>query len=143
MDGLIRHSGIVRAIAAGQAQIAVATTGCSACGHGGNNGNNGGGCGIGKLAGKRNETLVTLPAAGLRVGQQVTLMLDETQLTQAALHGYLLPAVLLIAGALLGDELGADGTALAGALLGLLAGLLLTRLRRPLTPRLTQEPPHV
>lgn len=140
MDGLIRHSGIVRAIAAGQAQIAVATTGCSACGHGG-------GCGIGKLAGKRKETLLTLPAAGLVVGQQVALTLDERQLTRAALLGYLLPAVLLIVGALVGEgvgaKLGAGDTAPAGALLGLLAGLGLTRLRRPLTPRLTQEPPHV
>ena len=140
MDGLISHAGRVHAIAGNTAQIAVATAACSACGH---SGSNGGGCSIGKLAGSRKESLVTLPAAGLRPGQTVTLTLDPAQLTRAALLGYLFPAVLMLTGAALGEKIGADSTALAGSLLGLCLGLLLTRLRPPLTPRLTQELPHV
>ncbi len=145
MDGLIQHTGHVHAIVGDQARIAVATAACSSCGHAG-------GCGIGKLAKNRRASLVSVPAAGLRVGQQVTLALDEAQLTHAALLGYLLPAVLLLIGAMAGELVGqkvgaadtaADTVAAIGAVTGLLAGLLLTRLRAPLTPRLTQEPHHV
>lgn len=153
MDGMIAHAGRVRRIAAGRAEIAVATGGCSSCGHVG-------GCGIGKLAGTRGETLIDLAATpGLRVGDGVTLELHEAQLTRAALFGYLLPAVCLIAGALIGESAGANvgagGTAVdslapLGAVAGLVLGLALTRLRRPLTPRLSrsifvspQENPHV
>jgi positive regulator of sigma E activity len=136
MDGVIAHTGQVRAITAGRAQIAVATAACASCGQAG-------GCGIGRLAGKRRESLVAVPAAGLRVGQQVTLTLEAAQLTQAALLGYLLPTILMLVGAVLGEfvgeKVGAGETAAApAAVLGLLA-----RLRAPLTPRLTQEPRHV
>lgn len=147
MDGLsatLAHGGLVRHVAGGQAQVAVATAGCSACGHVG-------GCGIGKLAGRRRETLITLAApAGLRAGERVTLELDEGQLTRAALLGYLLPVLLLLAGAWCGDALGAkvsaggtaaDAPAALGALAGLLLGLLLTRLWRPPLPRLTRAAP--
>lgn len=137
MDRLITQSGLVRAIVGDQAQVVVATTGCASCGHAG-------GCGIGKLAGGRRETLISLPAAGLHLGQRVTLELPEKQLTQAALFGYLLPAVTLLMGALIGEKVDAGETAaVLGAGIGLLAGLFLTRLRRPLSPRLTQEHPHV
>lgn len=137
MDGMIRHNGVVRAIADGQAHIAVVTAGCESCGHAG-------GCGIARLAGSRRETVMTLPAAGLRIGQPVLLSLDETRLTRAALLGYLLPAALLLAGAVFGDTVaGGELAAPLGALFGLAAGLLLTRLRRPLLPRLDLEPTHV
>lgn len=148
MDALISHAGSVRRIDAGQALVAVATGGCSACGH---SAGNGGGCGIGKLAGNRRETLIALPAIpGLRAGDAVTLELSERQLTRAALFGYLLPVLLLIAGALLGEKLGAGGTANAtdaaaalGAVLGLAAGLLVTRLRPPPAPRLLPAAPPI
>jgi sigma-E factor negative regulatory protein RseC len=146
---MIAHAGQVRRIDGARALVAVATSGCSSCGHLG-------GCGIGKLAGRRRETLIALPALpGLSAGDAVTLELDEAQVTRAALLGYLLPAVCLIAGALLGEKVGAGGTAAdslaaLGAVAGLLTGLSLTRLRRPLTPRLSRsifvsplENPHV
>lgn len=90
------------------------------------------------------ETLVRLPAAGVSIGQRVVLSLDEAQLTRAALLGYLLPAALLLAGAVMGETLGSGEPAAAlGALFGLAAGLLITRLPHPLSPRLAPEPPHV
>ena len=137
MDGLISHTGRVHAIVGERAQIAVATAACSSCGHAG-------GCSIGKLAGKQRESLVSVPAHGLRLDQRVTLTLETSQLTQAALLGYLLPAILMLVGAVLGEKVDAGETlSVIGAAFGLFAGLLLTRLRAPLSPRLTEEPHHV
>lgn len=137
MEKLIHHPGSVRRIVAGQALVAVAASGCTSCGHAG-------GCGIGKLAG-RGETLLALPATpGLRAGDAVQVELREAQLTRAALVGYLLPVLLIVAGALLGQALGeklgaggtVDGLAALGAVAGLALGLLLTRLHRPPALRL-------
>lgn len=134
MSGRITHAAQVRHLADGQAVLAVATNACAACGHGS-------ACGIGRLTGRPRERLLSLPAADLQLGQTVMLELDERQLTQAALLGYLLPALLLLAGAVLGEKVGAGDTAAAlGALGGLALGLLLPRLRRPLTPQLTASP---
>ena len=140
MSGSIAHTGQVRRVEAGQATIAVATSGCSSCGHAG-------GCGIGKLAGGRRETLITLPGMpGLGVGEHVTLELTESQITRAALLGYLMPALLLLTGAWLGNHSAsagitpdADASAALGAMLGLAAGLLLSRFSRPLMPRLSRS----
>lgn len=135
---MIAHAGQVRRIADGQAFVAVATSGCSSCGHLG-------GCGVGKLAGGRRETLIALPAPnGLAVGESVMLELSEKQLTRAAVRGYLLPAVLLVSGAVLGEGLGAgataaDGFAVLGALVGLAVGLGFARLAKPLSPRLSRS----
>lgn len=138
---MIIHRGQVRSIVDGCAQITVATSGCASCGHVS-------GCGIGKLAGSRRETLIALPSIpGLAAGDAVTLELDEAQVTRAAVRGYLLPAILLVIGAILGEIVGAqvgvggtapsaDTLAAHGALIGLTAGLLLARLGRPLAPRL-------
>lgn len=145
MEKLIHHPGSVRRIVAGQALVAVAASGCASCGHGA-------ACGIGKLAGGRAETLLALPATpGLRAGDAVQVELREAQLTRAALVGYLLPVLLIVAGALLGQALGeklgaggtVDGIAALGAVAGLALGLLLTRLHRPPTLRLVPEPPSV
>lgn len=145
MEKLIHHPGSVRRIVDGQALVAVAASGCASCGHGA-------ACGIGKLAGGRAETLLALPATpGLRAGDAVQLELREAQLTRAALLGYLLPVLLIVAGALLGQALGeklgaggtVDGIAALGAVAGLALGLLLTRLHRPPTLRLVPEPPSV
>jgi sigma-E factor negative regulatory protein RseC len=158
MDRLISHPGSVRRIVDGRALVAVAASGCASCGHGA-------ACGIGKLAGGRAETLLALPAPpGLRAGDAVHVELREAQLTRAALLGYLLPVLLIVAGALLGQELGeklgadettalqggrakdallavadggtVDGFAALGAVAGLAFGLLLTRLHRPPALRL-------
>ncbi len=145
MEKLIHHPGSVRRIVDGQALVAVAASGCASCGHGA-------ACGIGKLAGGRAETLLALPATpGLRAGDAVQVELREAQLTRAALLGYLLPVLLIVAGALLGQALGeklgaggtVDGIAALGAVAGLALGLLLTRLHRPPTLRLVPEPPSV
>ncbi|MEW5890262.1 MAG: SoxR reducing system RseC family protein [Pseudomonadota bacterium] len=155
MDGLISRPGRVRRIVAGQALVAVVAGGCSSCKHAA-------GCGIGRLAGERGETLLALPALpGLAVGDAVNVELREAQLTRAALFGYLLPVLLIVAGALLGQSVGekvgtgntVEGLAALGALVGLALGLLLTRLYRPPSPRLVStaaslsifplEKPHV
>lgn len=133
MSAPLVHNGLVRRIEGGRAFIAVATRGCSSCGHAG-------GCGIGKLAGNRRETLIDLPAEpGLTAGAAVSLELQEAQLTRAALRGYLLPAALLVAGAALGEQVGADATAALGAVIGLALGLLLARSARPLLPTLRRD----
>lgn len=137
MSAKIVHAGLVHRIEAEHALIAVTTTGCSSCGHAG-------GCGIGKLAGNRRTTLIRLPRpSNLAIGDQVTLELDEAHVTRAAMLGYLLPAVLLIGGALTGEQvggmtaLGNDASAALGAVFGLATGLLLARWSRPLLPRLS------
>jgi sigma-E factor negative regulatory protein RseC len=133
---MISRRGFVSAIEGGRAHISVASVGCSSCGHAG-------GCGIGQLAGRRRETILTLPATGLHPGQAVSLELDESRVVRAALLGYLLPAVLLLAGAVAGERAGMGEPAAAlGALAGLTIGLLMTRLRRPLTPTLNLETDH-
>jgi sigma-E factor negative regulatory protein RseC len=150
---MITHAGEVRSVAEGRALIAVATSGCSSCGHLG-------GCGIGKLAGNRRETLIALPSLpGLAAGDAVNLELDEAQVTRAALRGYLLPALLMVIGAILGQivgekvgvtvgnplfgtggtALGVDVTAALGAVCGMASGLLLARYGRPLTPRMSRQ----
>jgi sigma-E factor negative regulatory protein RseC len=138
---MISHAGEVRHIANGQALIAVASSGCSSCGHAG-------GCGIGKLAGNRRENLIALPSLpGLAAGDAVQLELDEAHVTRAALLGYLLPALLMVIGAMLGEivgeKVGVGGTALdidamaaLGAVVGIASGLFLGRWGRPLLPRL-------
>lgn len=140
------HTGIVQRVGGGKAVVAVATGGCGGCGHQS-------GCGIGRLAGGRQQTLVEveLPpasAAGgpaVAAGDQVTLLLAKDRLLAAALLGYLLPAITLIAGAVGGSLLAAsdgqrDALGAAGALLGLIAGVALPRLAARRWPGLRLQP---
>lgn len=121
------HPGIVQRIMDGKAEITVSAAACcSGC-------SKRGACGIGTLAaaGRHRELHLAAPP-GLQAGDAVTVSIEDHHLLPAALLGYLLPAVLLIAGAVAGEFLGvrtADSElwAPAGALLGLAVGLALIR----------------
>lgn len=64
----------------------------------------------------------------LQVGQSVVLGLPEGALMRAAVLVYLLPLVLMFAGALIGDGMAADGAGAAiGGILGLASGFLVNR----------------
>lgn len=85
------------------------------------------------LGGQSRDLMLRVPnALGARPGDQVALALPEASVTQASLVLYLLPALTLVGGALLGAFVGggsgANGAALAGSALGLGVGLALTRL---------------
>lgn len=149
-----RQPGTVRQIGRDWAIVAVnaASAGCAACAQRG-------GCGIGRLArpgGGTVDVRIALgpahhdpaarqPAASsatgaLAVGDPVAVVIDTRQLLPAALLGYLLPTVLLVAGALLGETAGSDGSAVAGALAGLAIGVGLPRL---VLPRLSRNLLHL
>lgn len=119
----LAHSGVVRAVAGGRAVIAVATEGCANCAKKT-------GCGIGKLAGGRRETLIEVAAAdGIVAGDPVRLEIPAERLVGAALLGYLVPSLSLLVGAGLGNFFGdGDAAAAGGSLLGFALGLALTRL---------------
>lgn len=132
---LLEHAGVVQRIDAGKAIVAIETGGCSSCGHLG-------GCGIGKLAGGRSATLLTLPAsAGMQAGDAVAVALSQERLTNAALAGYLAPAVAMLAGAGLGSHLGgSDAMAAVGALLGFVVALAAARVAVRHFPALSTDP---
>ncbi|HET9701507.1 MAG TPA: SoxR reducing system RseC family protein [Burkholderiales bacterium] len=139
----IAHGGIVRSVSGGRAVVAVATGGCGGCGRRA-------GCGIAKLAPGREETLVSVAAAGLTLapGMEVIVEVPAASLLRAAVAGYLLPALLLLAGAVAGHAAAGDAGAAGGALAGLAAGLSVSRrlgARNPLrlragTPPAPREP---
>ena len=107
----------------GEAVIAVAVQGCSSCGQKKS-------CGVGKLAAGGKISLIRLPAEpGLQAGDPVTLSVDQGDINRAALLGYLLPAVLMVVGAVAGESIsGRDAGAALGAFAGLLVGVLLSRI---------------
>ncbi|NMG32618.1 SoxR reducing system RseC family protein [Aromatoleum evansii] len=122
MSGALTHEGVVRSVEGGRALVAVPVQGCSSCGERSR-------CGVGKLAGGGKVSLVTVPAcAGLAPGDAVTLAADPDAINRAALFGYLLPALLIVAGAVGGDRLAhTDIAAALGAFGGLVLGVLVTR----------------
>lgn len=132
---ILEHAGVVQRIDAGKAVVAIETGGCSACGHLG-------GCGIGRLASGRSATLLTLPAsAGMQAGDAVAVALPQAHLTNAALAGYLAPAVAMLAGAGLGSHLGgSDAMAAVGALVGFAVALLAARVAVRRFPALSTDP---
>lgn len=65
----------------------------------------------------------------VRVGDRVRLNVADGTLWQASWAAYLLPVLLLLGGATLGQRVAGDGGAVVGALLGLGAGLVLLRWR--------------
>ena len=88
-----------------------------------------GSCGSRSRCGSGAARIVELELpASLAVGDRVDLSLPAASVTRAALLGYLLPALCLIGGALLGAVQGNDTSAALGALGGLAAGLAAVRL---------------
>jgi sigma-E factor negative regulatory protein RseC len=92
--------------------------------------------GLAGNAGVRRYRLVN--GIGARVGDRVHLTIADGGLWQASLASYVLPLLLAIAGAMIGQAAGSDGRAAAGTLLGLGIGLLLLR-RRELRVRKDQN----
>ncbi|MDX1457247.1 MAG: SoxR reducing system RseC family protein [Marinobacter sp.] len=90
------------------------------------------GCGQRVLAsasgGKANQVLVD-NTLGARVGDEVTVAIDESALLGASILVYALPLALFVLGALLGHQLapGSDGAAILVSLIGLAAGFGLAR----------------
>lgn len=124
MSDELMHQGVIRSVDGGTALVAVPVQGCSSCGERSR-------CGVGKLAGGGRVSLVTVPVAGsegLVPGDAVTLAADPDAINRAALVGYLLPALLIVAGAVGGDRFAhSDVAAVLGAFGGLVLGVLATR----------------
>ena len=81
-------------------------------------------------SGEATSQVIELAMPGdIRAGERVTIAMPAASLTLAAMLGYLLPPVALLAGAI-GANLafGSDLAAVVGAALGLFAGVLAARL---------------
>ncbi|MDP2824345.1 MAG: SoxR reducing system RseC family protein [Sulfuritalea sp.] len=78
---------------------------------------------LGLSAGPRRYRLDNL--IGARVGDRVSLTVAEGTLWRASLASYVLPVLLAIAGAAIGQALGGDAWAIAGTLAGLGGSLAL------------------
>ena len=120
MSEPIERRGEVIGLARGLAQIRLAPeAGCSACGSRGS-------CAAGSAA----APVIEMPVpARTRLGDQLTVSLPPSSLTLAALLGYLLPPLCLLAGAMAAaSAYPGDAAAVLGGGLGFVAGLLLARL---------------
>lgn len=89
------------------------------------------GCGqralAGATGGRANQVLVANELEA-RVGDEVTLAIDEAALLRASLLVYAVPLLLMVAGAVLGHGAGGqDLMAIIGALSGLMGGFTLVR----------------
>nr|WP_297399005.1 SoxR reducing system RseC family protein [uncultured Marinobacter sp.] len=90
------------------------------------------GCGQRVLAtatgGRANQVLVA-NTVGARVGDDVTIGIDEQALLGASLMVYALPLVLMVLASIAGHQLseGSDLFAMAGAAIGLATGFLVSR----------------
>ena len=94
-------------------------------------------CGSCKTAGACQDGLLGLSAGprryrmdnliGARVGDRVSLTVADGTLWRASLASYVLPVLLAIAGAAIGQSQGGDAWALMGMLTGLGCGLVLLR----------------
>jgi positive regulator of sigma E activity len=80
---------------------------------------------LGLSAGPRRYRVAN--SVGARVGDHVRLIVAEGVLWRASLVSYVLPLLLAVGGAVIGQSLGGDAWALAGTLGGLGAGLILLR----------------
>ena len=80
---------------------------------------------LGLSAGPRRYRLDNL--TGARVGDRVQLTVADGTLWRASLASYVLPVLLAIAGAVIGQSFAGDGWAVMGTLAGLGCGLALLR----------------
>lgn len=107
-------------------EVQPAVPGCGRC-------NEAGGCGTGLLnqALRPRQRLIyrVTNRIGARIGDGVTITVPDGAVLRAALLAYLLPVVLLIAGAAVGTAVSAsDVSALSGGAVGLMLGLFVLRL---------------
>ena len=90
------------------------------------------GCGQRVLAsvsgGKANQVLVA-NSLGVGVGDEVTVAVEESALLRASLLVYALPLVLMVLGAVMGQQLGVfqDAGAIMGSGIGLIIGFAIAR----------------
>jgi sigma-E factor negative regulatory protein RseC len=99
---------------------------CGACG--------GKGCGSStfvRMLHPREPEYAVLNPISAEAGETVVVGIEEGALLRAAMSGYLVPLLLLLAGALLGGIWG-EGAAVAGALVGLVAAAAWLKRRRAL-----------
>ena len=82
---------------------------------------------LGISAGPRRYWLENL--IGARVGDRVQLTVAEGTLWSASLASYVLPVLLAIGGAAIGQSVAGDSSAVAGSVIGLACGLVLLRLK--------------
>ncbi len=80
---------------------------------------------LGLSAGPRRYRLDNL--IGARVGDRVSLTVADGTLLRAALASYVLPLLLAIGGAVMGQSIAGDVGAVTGTLIGIGAGLVLLR----------------
>ncbi len=96
---------------------------CGACG--------GRGCGstsvFGQLFNPRPAEYPVDNGLGARVGEAVVVGVPEGAVLRSVFRSYVLPLLLLLAGAVLGMQAGGEPLAMAGAGLGLALGLVLLR----------------
>lgn len=90
------------------------------------------GCGQRALAGvsggRANQVLVT-NSLGAKVGDEVTVAIEESALLGASLLVYALPLLLMVLGTLSGHQLsgGHDAAAMFGAAVGMVVGFMIAR----------------
>lgn len=120
MIDTIERCGEVIGVEQGMAQIRLERDPvCSGCGSRGS-------CASGSTAAQ--VIHMALPGH-TRLGDQVTVSMPSSSVTQAAALGYLLPSVSLLVGAIVAaNRFEGDAAAVLGAGLGFVAGLLLARL---------------
>ena len=123
---MIETRGIVTAVEGGFALIETErAVGCGQC--------QGRGCGTGVLsqfACSGSREIKALNDLGAQAGERVVIGIADGALLKGASVAYVLPLLLLLAGALLGSSYGAgrDIAAVLGALAGLGAGMALARI---------------
>jgi sigma-E factor negative regulatory protein RseC len=118
--------GVVIRIEAGHAVVELGprAAGCGRC-------HEPGGCGSTAIGAAKQKRHYRLPNdIGVRVGDDVVLIIADGSLLKISMLAYLLPVTLLIAGAAIGSSLApnSDAFALAGAGVGLALGLVVLRL---------------
>lgn len=144
MSAVCRETGVVDRVDRGFAHVSIERVdACNTC-------ESKGACQT--LGGKAKDIVIKVEnTVGAAAGDRVVLELAEVSVIQASAAVYLIPAVGLTGGAVLGAEMGlgflskGDGATLVGAVLGLLVGFGLSHLiaRRiasnpELTPRLLE-----
>lgn len=107
-------------------EVQPAVSGCGRCGETG-------GCGSGllnqALRPQKNQIYRVANRIGAQVGDNVTISVPDGAVLRAALLAYLLPVLLVIAGAAAGTLFSSsDAVAVLGASIGLMLGLIFLRL---------------
>lgn len=119
VHSIVRHGEVISVVHDRALIRLEPSSGCSACG-------NRGSCGSGDA---KSRLIEMATPAHARAGDIVTVNIPAASLSLAAMLGYLLPPVALLAGAIAAEQFySSDLAAVIGAALGLVAGVLAARL---------------